>query len=129
MFKNAFTSTKQGDIGEARAIYEYTRQGYGVSRTLFDSMKYDIIIDNGTGLRRVQVKTTRFKTKYNVYQAQLKTTGGNQSCSRVYKRQDNDYDILFVLADDGTCWSIPVTEIEARAMINLGKRYDKFKLV
>ena len=128
MFENAITSTKQGDIGEAKAIYEYTRLGYGVCRTLFDSMKYDLIIDCNGQLKRVQVKTTRFKTKYGVYQVALKTTGGNQSCTTVHKRKDEDYDVLFVLADNGDSWSIPVTEFEAKTTLNLGEQFDKFKL-
>ena len=40
MFKNAKTNTKQGDIGESMAIFVYTKMGYGVSRTIFDSEKY-----------------------------------------------------------------------------------------
>ncbi|UYL86161.1 hypothetical protein [Acinetobacter phage vB_AbaM_CP14] len=128
MFENAVTNTKQGDIGEARAIYEYTRLGYGVSRTLFDSMKYDLIIDVEGTLKRVQVKTTRYKTKYDIYQATLKTTGGNTTCSTIKNREDNDYDILFVLAEDGTCWSIPIAELNCKTTINLGETYDRFKL-
>lgn len=128
MFENAVTSTKQGDIGEAKAIYEYTKLGYGVSRTLFDSMKYDLIIDCNGQLKRVQVKTTRFKTKYGIYQVCLKTAGGNQSFATVHKRKDEDYDILFVLADNGDSWSIPVTEFEARTTLNLSEQFDKFKL-
>ena len=58
MFENATTRTKQGDIGEARAIYEYTRLGYGVSRTLFDSCRYDLIIDDGSTLQRESLPHT-----------------------------------------------------------------------
>jgi hypothetical protein len=126
MFENAVTYTKQGDIGEARAIYEYTRLGYGVSRTVFDSMKYDLIIDIDGQLYRVQVKTTSYKSNYGVYQVALSTSGGNQSFNKSRPRQDSDYDILFVMADNGDCWSVPVSEFEARNTLNMGSRFDKF---
>ena len=128
MFENAITSTKQGDIGEARAIYEYTKLGYGVSRTLFDSMKYDLVIDIAGRLCKVQVKTTTFKSEYGVYRVALKTSGGNRSFQTSRKREDEDYDYLFVLASDGNCWSIPVTEFDARNSLNLGTKFDKYKL-
>lgn len=129
MFENANTYTKQGDIGEARAIYEYTRLGYGVSRTLFDSMKYDLVVDLEGHLKKVQVKTTKSKSKYGIYKVSLKTSGGNQSFSKARKREDGDYDLLFILSEDGSCWSIPVEELGGRSEISLGVKYDKFKLV
>ncbi len=128
MFENAKTSTKQGDIGEARAIYEYTKLGYGVSRTLFDSMKYDIIIDVDGKLLKVQVKTTKFKSKYGIYKVGLRTCGGNQSFKTTRKRENSDYDYLFVLSSDGTCWSIPTDDFDAKNSLNLGTKFDKYKL-
>lgn len=128
LFGNASTNTKQGDIGEARAIYEYTRLGYGVSRTLFDSMKYDLIIDDGFSLKRVQVKTTRYRVKSGYYEATLKTSGGNRYSNKISPRQDGDYDVLFVLAENGCCWSIPVSQIQGKNSITLGKIYEKFIL-
>ena len=128
MFENACNSTKQGDIGEARAIYEYTRLGFGVSRTLFDSMKYDLVVDFNGSLKKVQVKTTKCKSRHGVYMANLKVCGGNSSGNTITNREDSDYDILFVLAEDGTCWSIPVTDFDAKTSLNLGTRYDSYKL-
>lgn len=127
MFDNCKNTTKQGDIGEARAIYEYTKIGYGVSRTLFDSEKYDLVIDDGKSLYRVQVKTASGRSKYGIYQCMLKTCGGNQSYHTIRNRQDNDYDILFVLAGSGECWSIPAIELP-RVQVNLGERYERYKI-
>lgn len=128
MFENATNYTKQGDIGEARAIYEYTKLGFGVCRTLFDSMKYDLVVDIDGVLHKVQVKTTRCKSRHGNYTANLKVCGGNSSGNKITNRVDSDYDILFVLAEDGSCWSIPVSEFDAKTAINLGEKYKKFKL-
>lgn len=127
-FINATSWTKQGDIGEARAIYEYTKLGFSVSRTLFDSSKYDLIIDTGEGLERVQVKTTSFKERSGYYSVNLKTSGGSSSKGTIRNRTDGDYDYLFVLTGDGNCWSIPVDSDTPKTNIVLNKKYDKYRL-
>lgn len=131
LFDSVLTNTKQGDIGEARAIYEYTKLGYVVSRTLFDSAKYDLIIDDGHEMLRVQVKTTKCKSKSygkyaknsirTGYQVMLATSGGNRQVNIRRGRCDEDYDLLFVLTEEGRCWSIPVSALDgAKNGINVG---------
>jgi hypothetical protein len=127
-FGNSHTWTKQGDIGEARAIYEYTKLGFGVSKTVFDSLKYDLIIDDGGLLQKVQVKTTSYKGQGGYYSVNLKTSGGNSSKNTIRNRQDGDYELLFVLSEDSTCWSIPITPNSPKTSIVLNKNYDKYKL-
>ena len=104
-------SKLQGNIGVARAIYEYTKKGYTVLAPLSDSSKYDLVIDNGESLLRVQVKTSRCKSKYGGYTVNLKTSGGNTKVNTIRKRESGDYDVLFALVEDGRCWSIPSTEL------------------
>ena len=128
MFENARTSTKQGDIGESRAIYEYTRMGYAVSVPIFDSELYDLVIDDGNELKRVQVKTTDHLSEYGVYKASLKTSGGNRSFNTVRNREDSDYDELFVMCGNDDCYMIPVDCMSSKTYINLGKKYIKYKL-
>ena len=125
MFENATNSTKQGDIGESRAIYEYTKLGYVVCRTLFDSAKYDLVIEIDTILYKVQVKTTRSKTRHGVYAVDLRTGGGNKTRTTTETRKESDYDILFVLAENGICWSIP-SSIMPVSCINLGDKYKEY---
>ena len=63
MFGNVNNFKQQGNIGMAYAIAYYTKLGYVVSIPLTDSQDYDLIIDTGIKLLKVQVKTTDFKTK------------------------------------------------------------------
>lgn len=130
LFKNASTFTKQGDIGEARAIYEYTKLGYTVSRTIFDSARYDLIIDDGQVLKRVQVKTSTYKTKSGAYEVGLKTSGGNTRENTVRLRNEEDYDILFILTAEDRCWSIPIEALDiCRYTVTVGnKKYSKYEL-
>ena len=64
MFENAINSKKQGDIGMCYAIAYFSKLGYTISIPITDSQDYDLIIDNGIELLKVQVKTTKFK-RYN----------------------------------------------------------------
>ena len=127
MFKNATTWTKQGDIGEAYAIFKYTQLGFTVSRTLFDSAPYDLLIDDGVDIFKVQVRTTTYKVYKNTYQATLRVSGGNSSSNNVKKRIEGEYDLLFVLADNGDAWSIPAIELPFSS-VNLSDKYEKYKI-
>lgn len=130
LFQNANTNTKQGDIGEARAIYEYTRLGYVVSRTLFDSARYDLIIDRDGQLARVQVKTTSYGQRENTFDVALKTTGGNRKVNTIRGRASGDYDVLFVLTSDNRCWSIPTETLgDSKMVITVtGDKYSEYEI-
>jgi len=50
-----------GDRSELEVAIALARVGYLVSKPLFDSHRYDLIIDDGEKLFRVQVKTGRLR--------------------------------------------------------------------
>ncbi len=124
---------KQGNLGVAKAIYDYMKLGYTVCTPLSDSDKYDLVIDDRVSLKKVQVKTSRAKSVHgnNAYVVNLRTNGGNRSSGNTYKyRETDDYDILYVLVEDGRSWSIPVSELgTAKRAITVGfNKYENFKL-
>jgi hypothetical protein len=125
---NTEVAKLQGNIGVARAIYEYTKKGFVVLTPLSDSSKYDLVVDMNGTLLKVQVKTSRMTSKSGGYVINLKTSGGNTSHNTIRKREDSDYDLLFVLTETGKCWSIPSKELgEARNSIVVGsKKYNEF---
>jgi hypothetical protein len=135
---NVEVRKEQGNIGVARAIYEYMKRGYTVLAPISDSDKYDLVVDDGVRLLKVQVKTTRCKIKdYSGrkvervgYQVNLSTKGGNTKVNTIRFRQVNDYDVLFVLTELGECWSIPTEALgTAKNQINVGtSKFEKFKL-
>lgn len=131
LFENANTYTRQGDIGEARAIYEYTRLGYVVLRTIFDSAKYDLVVDDGNSLKRVQVKTSYNQKSHGGFEVSLKTSGGNTKVNTIHPRSDDDYDIVFVLTSDNRCWSIPVEHLNGakHSLIVGGTKYKEYEIV
>ncbi len=117
IFKNCKTATKRGDLGEVRAMYEMVKLGYAVCPPLSDSEKYDILVDVGTEIIKVQCKTTIYKSPSGNYAVNLKTTGGNSSSTKIIVRNKSHYDYLFVLTDDDICYFIPEHELGTSTVI------------
>lgn len=137
---NTVVSKKQGNLGVARAIYEYTKIGYTVLAPLSDSDKYDLVVDTGNKLLKVQCKTSISRTVYSsngikypsetAFNVNLTTSGGNTTSNTRRVRQIGDYDLLFVLTEDGRCWSIPESAIDGVASIVVGgKKYNEFAII
>ena len=128
MFKYCKNSKQQGDIGMGYAIAYYTSIGYAVSLPLTDSQEYDIVVeDHNKKFLKVQVKTSYHKDKRTGnYQVNLKTAGGNRSRDS-YAYFDLDYiDLLFVLLDNGRCYSIPTSDIAARTALSMTEKYESY---
>lgn len=89
---------QQGNVGVAMAIAHYTSAGYEVSVPLGDSTLYDLIVDTGGNLLRVQVKSTRyFHEKRQTYVVTLTTSGGNRSGTGKKKTIDaTQTDLVYV---------------------------------
>ncbi len=127
VFDNAENTKKQGDIGESRAIYEYTRLGWVVCKPLCDSAKYDLIIERCGKLKRVQVKTSSQK-KNGTCEVGLRTTGGNRSFHTARLREDDDYDELFVMIDTGECWMIPNDKLGINSITVSSSKFNNYKV-
>lgn len=129
MFENVINSKKQGDVGMCYAIAYYSRLGWTVSIPITDSQDYDLLVENtDNNILKVQVRTSRYLTEGGTYQVSLKTCGGNKSGQTIKKMDKNYIDLVFVLVDDGSCYSIPTEKIESSGSMNLGDRYSEFKV-
>lgn len=128
IFESCQTTKQQGNLGEARAIYEYTRLGYIVSKPLVEDTSYDLLIDDRETIYRVQIKTCKYKGKTGGWDVGLTQKQGNTKRNTYKPREQGDYDILFVLTDDNQCWSIPATVL-SKTSITLGNtKYQEFQL-
>lgn len=129
MLENVINSKKQGDVGMCYAIAYYSRLGWTVSIPITDSQDYDLLVENtDNNILKVQVKTSRYLTEGGTYQVSLKTCGGNKSGQTIKKMDKNYIDLVFVLVDDGSCYSIPTEKIESSGSMNLGDKYSEFKV-
>ena len=120
-----FKSNKEkGNAGLGIAIAYYSANGYTVSIPLNDTQDYDLIVDKNNVLKKVQVKATSCKTKYNKYQVALKSCGGKKG--ETYKRIiDTKIDEVFVVTDTMEMFIIPIEEIKNKTTLNLCEKYEK----
>lgn len=122
-------SKKQGDVGLGVAIGWFTTKGYTVCVPLTDSQAYDLVVDDGHRLLRVQVKTTNYQHR-GVYSVELRTKGGNRSgCGKTKKFDPHAVDAVFILVGDGSKYFIPATVVKARNNIALSRSYDTYRIL
>ena len=117
---------KQGDVGVGMAIGWCVSMGWTVSVPLTDSQEYDLVAEINGILQKIQVKTTRYKTKYGFYNINISVKGGNRTSIGTIKHFDNSkVDFLFVIVGDGRMYFIPSKEVLATGCLTIGRKYDK----
>ena len=114
-------SKKQGDVGLGIAIGYFAQQGFTVCIPLTDSQDYDLVFESEDGtLQRVQVKTSRCRTRTGSCQVELRTKGGNKTGTGKTKVFDpSTVDYLFAVVGSGERYLIPAKLCPTRS-INLG---------
>ena len=131
MFEKCNNTKEQGNIGLGSAIQYFTQHLYTVSLPLNDSQDYDLIIeDDKKELKKVQVKTSTQLKSNNTYKINLRVMGGNSKENYIHKNETEiNYDILFILCDNGDRYIIPKEKIEAlKNSITVGKMYSEYKV-
>jgi hypothetical protein len=119
----------QGDLGEVSALHWFVNQDIPVYVPFGHSPDTDLIAELDGRLARVQVKTSTVFQR-NRWHVAVRTSGGNQSWSRIIKRMDaSRCDYLFVHVGDGRRWLIPIREVGGGCSILLGgPRYAAFEI-
>jgi hypothetical protein len=92
---------RKGDTAVAQAIATFTRLGYDVSVPLTESAAYDLVVDDGAGLHRVQVRYASTR------EVGLRRIHSNSKGYVVKTTPPDAYDWLYVLRPDGTEFLIP----------------------
>lgn len=90
------TTQRKGDTAVAQAIATFTMLGFDVSVPLTESAAYDLIVDTGTEIKRVQVRFISGK------QVDLRRVHSNSKGYVVKKIVSVVYDWLYVLHQDGS---------------------------
>ena len=120
---------KQGDVGLGQAVGWFAANGYTVALPLTDSQDYDLIVDNGEQLLRVQVRTTRVRRPTGIYEVGLRVKGGNLSgAGRVKHFDPGRVELLYVLTESGDQYVIPTGTITNRSSVNLGVKYRMYQV-
>lgn len=85
----------KGDIAVSQAIASFTKIGYDVSLPLTESASYDLIVDTGKALKRVQVRYS------SVRQVALRRIHSNSKGYVVKKTKTDAYDWLYIYKNSG----------------------------
>lgn len=105
------TTQRKGDIAVSQAIASFTKLGFNVALPLTESAAYDLVVDTGLQLFRVQV---RFSTSGEV---DLRRVHSNSKGYVVKKIKDKVYDWLYVYRADGLEFLIKDCMIGRRSYI------------
>jgi hypothetical protein len=100
----ALTRKRRGEMAEAAFLHKASRLGFGVSRPWGDSEPYDLIVDSGTRLWRVQVKSASHATEWGGYM--FRATGNDTR--KKYSLEEIDVLVAYIVPDD-LWYVIPVT--------------------
>lgn len=112
----------QGDAAEIKFMLLNLEMGYTVSRPFGEKSRYDIIVDNGTTLERVQVKSTSRKdlsSGMNCYNCMVYTHGyvrKNNGNSKIYTlkkytKKEIDFVAIYIIPENAW-YKIPIEEIK-----------------
>lgn len=120
-FKN---HSKQGLVGLGKAMSYYLTSGYIVSIPITDNQGYDLIVDDGQQLYKIQVKTTRYKVSKH-FVVQLRTISGR----KILGFNPKNFDQIFILTQNNETYLIPSDVLKKyKCTITLTKIWDKYKI-
>jgi len=120
---------RRGEMGEGLLLIKMAMLGYSVSRPWGDSDKYDLIVDTGANLHRVQLKTAFTSTKATSHSG----AGGYRfrTCTRAeqsYRASQIDFLVTYIVPEDA--WYVfPPSEFERMVNVVLypsSRRKTKF---
>jgi len=102
-----------GDLAELAFTYRAMLRGWIVSKPFGDNSRYDNIVDNGTNLFRVQVKSAGVLGVTNRYHVNMGRLCVKNSISRAVPYLPSEIDFLAVMIVPEDRWFIiPIGEIK-----------------
>ena len=90
------TTQRKGDSAVAQAIATFTKLDWDVSIPLTESAAYDLVVDDNSGLHRVQVRYT------SSGEVDLRRIHSNSLGYVVKKTKENAYDWIYILDLNGS---------------------------
>jgi hypothetical protein len=106
---------QQGDTTELRFMLLNHELGYTVSKPFGDNAKYDLIVDTGKELQRVQVKSTRRKEKSSGMDCYNCLVCSGADSKQQYSKEDIDYIAIYVIPEDAW-YKIPISEVKGKTV-------------
>ena len=92
----SLTNKRRGEMAEAAFLHKASTLGFGVSKPWGDSEPYDLIVDSGSGLWRVQVKSSYRADREGGYTI---NAHGNQR-KKAYTLKEIDALVAYIVPED-----------------------------
>jgi len=116
-------NNKQGCLAEYLFCVECLKRGYEVSMPLLDSSIYDCIVDTGTKLVKVQIKSTSKKPD-GIHRNSVQTRIANNK--QTYTKANVDYFAVYVYLFDGFFIFKNTGDVQTIRLSKVGKHSKKF---
>lgn len=95
-----FSSKQKGDVAEYRVVSELLVRGFPVLKPLGDRMPYDLAVDRGGRIFRIQVKLAWYDAKNDAYHIKINRSQTNRKVYKYTRYTPADFDFLIAwLAD------------------------------
>jgi len=104
------TDTKlTADVAEHAVLTKLLQRGYRVLRPVGDRLPYDLAIEHGGKLLRIQVKAAWYDRTKDLYVVDARRTRTNRRVMRRARYQVQDFDVAIAyLVDRDVCYVMPV---------------------
>ncbi len=100
----------KADIAESAVITQLLRRGFKVLRPVGDRLPYDLALDLGARLCRIQVKAAWFDRSKGLHAVDSRRTKTNRRVMRRERYDEGDFDFAILCLDDQSVFYVmPVT--------------------
>lgn len=96
-----------GRKSEAKALHFFIEQGYNVSLPFGGQARYDLLVDIGSQILRIQVKTGSYKEGCVIFCTSSSHYLQGHHVHTTYTKEDIDY---FFVEYNNQCYLVPVEE-------------------
>jgi PD-(D/E)XK endonuclease len=112
--------TRLGSLAEAKVIAKLVENKFDVFIQFSGKASFDLVAYRDGQLYKIQVKGTSSKTRYGVYQVQLKAVRANRTGNTIHYFDTSQCDVLAIYVEplDKVCF-LRTEEIRARGQLNL----------
>lgn len=116
----------KGGIAQAKAEIRALEKGFLVSKPIVEGSRYDMIIDDGEKLHRVQIKYggTLQKKATGSITVDFRKTSNNGKIKEGYTSKEVDAIIIYIPYIDEICW-FPIELLDGKKSLTI--RYEKSK--
>jgi hypothetical protein len=114
----------KGEIAELKVQLRATEKGYICSKPCMNGCRYDLIIDDGQKLHRVQVKYGGVSTNNSATSRVKLYSSGRNGKNRTYKEDEIDAVVAYLPDVDKIVW-LPRNIFETRNNIHIRTRLGR----